>query len=85
MTRSALRRGLVLVLGLGLLCAQPAGAASPGSPTAALEVFFERANAIMTDDQKKGWKELTGEPFDIKFEALAGRPGAGRPEKKEKQ
>ena len=58
MTRSSLRRSLVLVLGLGLLCAQPAGAASPGSPTAALEVFFERANAIMrTVDPTRGLDE----------------------------
>ena len=58
MTRLALRRSLVLVLGLGLLCAQPVQAASPGSPTAALEIFFERANAIMrTVDPMRGLDE----------------------------
>jgi phospholipid transport system substrate-binding protein len=55
MIRSALWRRLVVALGLGLLCAQPAGAASPASPTAALEVFFARANAIMrTVDPMRG-------------------------------
>ena len=24
-----------------------------------------KAMALMTDDQKKAWKELTGEPFEI--------------------
>src|SRR6266852_3806233 len=58
MIRSAFQRMLVLALGLGLLCAQPAGAASPGSPTAALEVFFERANVIMrTVDPVRGLDE----------------------------
>jgi phospholipid transport system substrate-binding protein len=58
MTRSALWRRLVLALGLGLLCAQPAGAASPASPTATLEVFFERANAVMrTMDPMRGLDE----------------------------
>jgi len=25
--------------------------------------------ALMTDDQKKTWKEMTGEPYEVKFEA----------------
>lgn len=29
---------------------------------------LEKVVASLTDDQKKGWKELTGEPFEIKFE-----------------
>jgi phospholipid transport system substrate-binding protein len=58
MTRSALWQRFVLALGLGLLCAQPAGAASPASPTAALELFFSRANAIMrTADPMRGLDE----------------------------
>lgn len=29
----------------------------------------EKAVAVLNDDQKKTWKELTGEPFEVKFEA----------------
>lgn len=29
---------------------------------------LEKALATLTDDQKKTWKELTGEPFEVKFE-----------------
>jgi Spy/CpxP family protein refolding chaperone len=29
---------------------------------------FKKAHAALTDDQKKSWKELTGEPFEVKFE-----------------
>lgn len=29
---------------------------------------LEKVVASLTDDQKKSWKELTGEPFEIKFE-----------------
>jgi phospholipid transport system substrate-binding protein len=55
---SALSRGLVVALGLGLLWAPPALAASPASPTAALQTFFERANAIMrTMDPTRGLEE----------------------------
>jgi phospholipid transport system substrate-binding protein len=58
MIRSALWRGLVVALGLGLLWAPPAWAATPGSPTAALQTFFERANAIMrTVDPLRGLEE----------------------------
>jgi Spy/CpxP family protein refolding chaperone len=28
----------------------------------------DKAVAVLTDDQKKSWKELTGEPFEVKFE-----------------
>lgn len=28
----------------------------------------EKATALLTDDQKKTWKELNGEPFEIKYE-----------------
>lgn len=27
----------------------------------------EKAAALLTDDQKKSWKELTGKPFEVKF------------------
>lgn len=36
---------------------------------------MEKAVALFNDDQKKTWKELTGEPFEVKFEGR--RPGAG--------
>ncbi len=28
----------------------------------------EKAAALLTDDQKKAWKELIGEPYEVKFE-----------------
>jgi Spy/CpxP family protein refolding chaperone len=28
-----------------------------------------KVTALLTDDQKKTWKEMTGEPFEVKFEA----------------
>jgi Spy/CpxP family protein refolding chaperone len=28
----------------------------------------EKAMALLTDDQKKSWKEMTGTPFEVKFE-----------------
>jgi len=55
---SALWRGLVVALWLGLLWVPPAWAASPASPTAALQTFFGRANAIMrTVDPMRGLEE----------------------------
>ncbi|WP_422925136.1 hypothetical protein [Singulisphaera sp. PoT] len=42
--------------------------------TALRKESFEKATALLTDDQKKAWKELTGEPFDYKPEFR--RPGA---------
>ncbi len=48
----------MVALWLGLLWAPPAWAASPASPTAALQTFFERANAIMrTMDPMRGLEE----------------------------
>ncbi len=35
---------------------------------------FEKVHALLSDDQKKAWKELTGEPYEVKFEGR--RPGA---------
>jgi hypothetical protein len=35
----------------------------------------EKSVAVLTDDQKKAWKELTGEPVNLPFELLPpGRP-----------
>jgi hypothetical protein len=41
--------------------------------TALRKESFGKALAVLTDDQKKTWKELTGEPFEVKFEP---RPNA---------
>ncbi len=30
--------------------------------------YTEKAHAVLTDDQKKAWKELVGAPFEVKFE-----------------
>jgi hypothetical protein len=34
----------------------------------------EKVTAVLTDSQKKTWKDMTGEPFEVKFEP---RPGGG--------
>jgi hypothetical protein len=40
---------------------------------------MDKMASQLTDDQKKSWKEMTGEKFEIKFEPpQGGRPG-GRP------
>jgi hypothetical protein len=31
----------------------------------------EKALAVLTDDQKKAWKEMTGEPFEVEYEPRA--------------
>ena len=33
----------------------------------------EKIDAVLTPDQKKAWKDMTGEPFEVQF----GRPGGG--------
>jgi hypothetical protein len=33
--------------------------------------YADKAVALLSDDQKKSWKELTGEPFEVKFERPA--------------
>jgi hypothetical protein len=40
----------------------------------------DKAMAVLTDSQKASWKELTGEPFEVKFEPGEGfgGPGGGR-------
>jgi Spy/CpxP family protein refolding chaperone len=36
----------------------------------------EKAMAVLTSEQKATWKDLTGEPFEVRFE---GGPGGGGP------
>jgi len=36
---------------------------------------MDKASAVLTADQKKAWKDMTGEAYEVKFE---GGPGAGR-------
>jgi hypothetical protein len=42
---------------------------------------METATAVLTDDQKKAWKDLTGEPFEVKREPPRGGPRGGPGEK----
>ena len=35
----------------------------------------EKAVAVLTDEQKKSWKDLIGEPFEVKFEPPPGAEG----------
>jgi hypothetical protein len=37
---------------------------------------MDKVTALLTADQKKTWKEMTGEPFEVKFEPPR-RPGGG--------
>jgi Spy/CpxP family protein refolding chaperone len=46
---------------------------------------MEKISSVLTDDQKKAWKDMTGQPFEIKFEAPQGRRGPGRGQEKDKQ
>lgn len=34
---------------------------------------YEKAHGVLTDTQKASWKEMTGEPFEVKFEMPARR------------
>jgi Spy/CpxP family protein refolding chaperone len=40
---------------------------------------MDKVVALMTDDQKKTWKEMTGDPFEVKFEGGRGRIGGRQP------
>ncbi len=40
--------------------------------------FTAKAVAVLSDDQKKEWKELTGEPFDVPMTGAFGRGGKGK-------
>lgn len=45
------------------------------------EEGMEKAVAVLNADQKSKWKELTGEPFEVRFEGFGGggrRPGNGK-------
>lgn len=47
---------------------------------------MDKISSVLTDDQKKGWKDMTGAPFEIKFEPpQGGRRGPGRAQEKDKQ
>ena len=40
---------------------------------------LDRVTSVLTDDQKKTWKEMTGASFEIKFDFPPGGPrGGGR-------
>lgn len=45
--------------------------------TAMRKEFLAKGVAVLTDDQKKEWKELTGEPFDVPMAGFGGRGGKG--------
>jgi Spy/CpxP family protein refolding chaperone len=40
---------------------------------------LEKVVSLLTDEQKKEWKEMTGEPFEVKFEAPRSGFGGRRP------
>jgi len=44
---------------------------------------MSNAQKTLTDNQKKTYKDLTGEPFEVKFDRQGGRqggkPGGGKP------
>ena len=46
---------------------------------------MDKVSSLLTDEQKKSWKEMTGDPFEFKFEAppggFRGRRGAPQKEK----
>jgi hypothetical protein len=50
-------------------------AAAREKMTAARKETGDKAMAVLTDAQKETWKELTGKPFEVKFD---GPPGGGR-------
>ena len=39
---------------------------------------MEKVLALLTDEQRKSWKEMTGEPFEVKFEGPRGGFGGRR-------
>ncbi len=39
---------------------------------------MDKVQKMLTADQKKEWKELTGEPYTVRFEGGPGGPGGGR-------
>ena len=46
---------------------------------------MDKVTSVLTEDQKKTWKEMTGQPFEVKYEApTGGRRGQGRAQEKDK-
>jgi hypothetical protein len=43
--------------------------------------FTGKAVALLTDDQKKEWKELTGDPFDVPMQPFGGGKGKRKKDK----
>ena len=41
--------------------------------------YMAKAQETLTDDQKSAWKEMTGEPFELKIDARAGGERGRRP------
>jgi len=46
---------------------------------------MEKVQKILTDDQKKSWKEMTGEPFQVRFEQPRRPGGNANPPRGESQ
>ncbi len=47
---------------------------------------LDKITSVLTDDQKKSWKDMTGQPFEVKFEPRqGGRRGADKAKEKDKQ
>jgi Spy/CpxP family protein refolding chaperone len=47
---------------------------------------MDKISSVLTDDQKKAWKDMTGALFEIKLEPpQGGRRGGGRGQEKDKQ
>ena len=47
---------------------------------------LDKATSVLNDDQKKTWKDMTGAPFEVKFEFPPGGPrGGGRRGGQDKQ
>jgi Spy/CpxP family protein refolding chaperone len=46
---------------------------------------MDKITSVLTEDQKKTWKEMTGQPFEVKYEApQGGRRGRGPGQEKDK-
>lgn len=46
---------------------------------------MEKISSVLTDDQKKAWKDMVGEAFEFKPDPAQGRRGPGRGQEKDKQ
>jgi Spy/CpxP family protein refolding chaperone len=46
---------------------------------------LDKVTSVLTDDQKKAWKDMTGAPFEVKFEPRqGGRRGGDKAKEKDK-